>query len=94
MALDIELLDIFKADDPGRALAILLRLQTAGTDHAQYSHWPQAKLRSRFLQRILAALRPFVLFVNGDIVLVAESADTGLRPSVLPTGGFAEPIEK
>nr|WP_280943687.1 hypothetical protein [Mesorhizobium sp. LSJC255A00] len=87
------MLDIFMTDDPGRTLAILLGLQIAGADHAQHGHWPQAELRSRFLQCILAALRPFVLFVDGDVVLVAESADTGLRP-IPTTRGFAEPVEK
>ena len=94
MVLDIDLLDIFMTDDPGRTLAILLGLQIAGADHAQDGHWTQPQLRSRFLQCIFAALRPFVLSVDGDVVLVAESADTGLRPSVLTTRGFAEPVEK
>jgi len=85
---------VLRPDDPRCTLAGLPPLEVAYSDHAQRRHLGDADDPCGCIERDLAALSPFAVPVNLDVVVFAESAHPLLRPSVAVARRLARTIEE
>jgi hypothetical protein len=87
-------LEISLANDPGRAFAVLRRWENAVGDETAGGGRAERKDPGRLFDRCFAAVGVLAITINGDVVLVAQGANTPPCPAVTPTGRLAGSIEQ
>ena len=85
---------VLRLDDPGRPFAGLPSLEVASPDHAQRRHLGHADDMCGCIERDLAALSPFVIAVDRNVVVFSEAAHGLFDPSVAISLRLARSIKE
>jgi hypothetical protein len=81
-------------NDPGRTFAVLLRRKNALGDETADGGLAEGENCGRLFDCRLAAVGVLAVTIDGDVVLMAQGANTSPCPTVAATGRFAGSIEQ